>query len=106
VFEQHAVWENLELAMKADKRWWSSLRARLTRRASTHRGNAGADRARGRSLSAGRLAVAWPEAAARDRHAADAAAQLLLLDEPVAGMTDDETMQLAALLNSCAAAAR
>ena len=30
VFEQHAVWENLELAMKADKRWWSSLRARLT----------------------------------------------------------------------------
>ena len=30
VFEQHEVWENLELAMKADKRWWSSLRARLT----------------------------------------------------------------------------
>src|SRR5689334_6298008 len=29
VFEQHAVWENLELAMKADKRWWVSLRARL-----------------------------------------------------------------------------
>jgi urea transport system ATP-binding protein len=25
--------------------------------------------------------------------------QLLLLDEPVAGMTDEETMQLAALLN-------
>ncbi len=26
--------------------------------------------------------------------------QLLLLDEPVAGMTDEETMQLAGLLNS------
>ncbi|HZZ13844.1 MAG TPA: ATP-binding cassette domain-containing protein, partial [Paraburkholderia sp.] len=33
VFEQHPVWENLELAMKADKGWWSSLRARLDREA-------------------------------------------------------------------------
>ncbi|EEA00359.1 ABC branched chain amino acid family transporter, ATPase subunit, partial [Burkholderia sp. H160] len=28
VFEQHPVWENLELAMKTDKGWWASLRAR------------------------------------------------------------------------------
>ena len=31
---------------------------------------------------------------------------LLLLDEPAAGMTDDETMQLAELLNICAAPVR
>jgi urea transport system ATP-binding protein len=33
VFEQHPVWENLELAMKADKGWWASLRAKLDWRA-------------------------------------------------------------------------
>lgn len=33
VFENHPVWENLELAMKADKRWFASLRALLDRRA-------------------------------------------------------------------------
>ena len=36
---------------------------------------------------------------ARDRHAAHAGAALLLLDEPVAGMTDEETMRSAALLD-------
>jgi urea transport system ATP-binding protein len=33
VFEQHPVWENLELAMKTDKGWLASLRARLDRAA-------------------------------------------------------------------------
>lgn len=31
VFEQHPVWENLELAMQTDKGWLASLRARLDR---------------------------------------------------------------------------
>src|SRR5688500_3877987 len=25
VFEQHSAWENLELAVKADRRWWKGL---------------------------------------------------------------------------------
>jgi urea transport system ATP-binding protein len=50
VFEQHGV-ENLELAMKTDKRWWASLRARLTLEGSDASRNAGADRPRGRGLS-------------------------------------------------------
>src|SRR6202453_599424 len=33
VFENHPVWENLELAMKTDKGWLASLRARLDRSA-------------------------------------------------------------------------
>ncbi|MGT2429494.1 ATP-binding cassette domain-containing protein [Cupriavidus basilensis] len=40
-----SVWENLELAMKGDKRWSSSLRARLGAQGpSPHRGNAGVRR--------------------------------------------------------------
>jgi len=101
VFEQHAVWENLELAMKTDKRWWASLQARLTREG--HRRieetlaltgledeaycAAGLlSHGQKQRLEIGMLLMQQP--------------QLLLLDEPVAGMTDEETMQLAALLNS------
>ena len=101
VFEQHAVWENLELAMKADKRWWASLRARLTleghRRIEETLALTGLEdeayrpagllsHGQKQRLEIGMLLTQQP--------------QLLLLDEPVAGMTDEETMQLAALLNS------
>ncbi len=101
VFEQHAVWENLELAMKADKRWWSSLRARLTgeghRRIEETLALTGLEdeayrlagllsHGQKQRLEIGMLLMQQP--------------QLLLLDEPVAGMTDEETMQLATLLNS------
>ena len=104
VFEQHTVFENLELAMKADKRVRPTLRARLApRRARPDRRNA---RARSSCATdarpAGRAALARPEAVAGDRHAADAGAALLLLDEPVAGMTDDETMRTAELCLSLA----
>ncbi|SDD25655.1 urea transport system ATP-binding protein [Cupriavidus sp. YR651] len=101
VFEQHAVWENLELAMKTDKRWWSSLRARLTgeghRRIEETLALTGLEdeayrpagllsHGQKQRLEIGMLLMQQP--------------QLLLLDEPVAGMTDEETMQLAGLLNS------
>ena len=99
VFEQHSVFENLELAMKSDKRVRASLLARLDsaqsdRIAATLRRiglQAEADRAAGllshgqkQWLEIGMLLMQEP--------------QLLLLDEPVAGMTDAETERTAELM--------
>ena len=73
---EHTVFENLELAMKADKRVWPTLSARLD----SHRRSTGSPRCSTRSSSRAEaerlagLAVARPEAVARDRHAADAGA--------------------------------
>ena len=103
IFEQHSAFENLELAMKTDKRVCSSLRATLAdeqrdRIAQTLRQirlDAFADRPAGllshgqkQWLEIGMLLVQEPK--------------LLLLDEPVAGMTDDETMRTAELFVSLA----
>ena len=103
VFEQHSVFENLELAMKADKRVRATLEAR-PRRAELDRIAdvlvliqlaAQADRLAG-SLSHGQKQ--WLEIGMLLMQEP----RLLLLDEPVAGMTDDETMRTAELCMSLA----
>ena len=101
VYENHTVFENLELAMKTDKGVFASLRARL-------------------SGAQNELIGSTLEQIALTPRAFDAAGllshgqkqwleigmllmqepQLLLLDEPVAGMTDEETMKSAELFLS------
>jgi len=98
VFEELTVFENLELAMKADKRVRGTLRARLSsadrdRIAETlalihlpgEAGRAAGLLSHGQKqwLEIGMLLMQEP--------------RLILLDEPVAGMTDEETVRTAEL---------
>ncbi|HKO88014.1 MAG TPA: urea ABC transporter ATP-binding protein UrtD [Burkholderiales bacterium] len=103
VFEHHTVFENLELAMKTDKGVHASLFARLNteqahRIAETldlvHLAES-ADRLAG-SLSHGQKQ--WLEIGMLLMQEP----KLLLLDEPVAGMTDEETDRTAELCLSLA----
>ena len=103
IFENHTVFENLELAMKTDKRAWASLfawlsqegRDRISDTLKLIRLDREADRLAGllshgqkQWLEIGMLLMQEP--------------QLLLLDEPVAGMTDDETERTGELFKSLA----
>jgi urea transport system ATP-binding protein len=103
VFEQLSVWDNLDLALTCDKRARFSLRAKLDqsgrRRVSELLDFIGLGAERDRA--AGTLAHGqkqWLEIGmllAQDP-------QLLLLDEPVAGMTDAETERTAQLVRELA----
>jgi len=103
IFERHTAFENLELAMKADKRVRRTLFAKLASSerdriaATLERVRLGesADRPAGllshgqkQWLEIGMLLMQEP--------------QLLLLDEPVAGMSDEETERTAELFLSLA----
>ncbi len=103
VFEHHSVFENLELAMKTDKRVRHSLFAKL----STEEHDRIAE-----TLRLIRLADAPQRIAGMLSHGQKQwleigmllmqEPRLLLLDEPVAGMTDEETERTAELCNTLA----
>jgi urea transport system ATP-binding protein len=103
VFENHTVFENLELAMKTDKRVWASLRARLA--------SEQLDRI-AQTLDQIQLAVEADRLAGVLSHGQKQwleigmllmqEPRLLLLDEPVAGMTDEETERTGELFTALA----
>ena len=99
IFEHHSVFENLELAMKADKRVIKTLFARLS----------GAERDRiAEMLTLIRLTDSAQRVAGLLSHGQKQwleigmllmqEPKLLLLDEPVAGMSDEETERTAELI--------
>jgi len=103
IFENHSVSENLELAMKADKRVRATLLAKLS--------SAERDRI-AETLALIRLADSAGRTAGLLSHGQKQwleigmllmqEPKLLLLDEPVAGMSDDETERTAELFLSLA----
>jgi urea transport system ATP-binding protein len=103
IFESHTVFENLELAMKADKRVRRTLTAKL---GSSEQDRIAAMLAQIRlEAQSGRLAGALSHGQKQWLEIGMLLMQepkLLLLDEPVAGMTDEETERTAELFVSLA----
>lgn len=103
VFEQHSVFQNLELAIKTDKGIWNSLFGKLSGEQSDRIAEILAliqlaDKAHTRAGLLSHGQKQWLEIGmllAQDP-------KLLMLDEPVAGMTDHETERTAELLNTLA----
>ena len=103
VFENHSVFENLELAIKANKGVWNSLFGKMS--------GAQLDRIE-EILNTINLKTVYQTRAGLLSHGQKQwleigmllaqEPRLLLLDEPVAGMTDEETERTAELLNSLA----
>ncbi len=101
VFERHPVWENLELAMTTERRWYRCLHAKLTSETR--------DRVEETLHLTGLMPVAF-RAAGQLSHGEKQRLEIgmllmqrprvLLLDEPAAGMSDRETEQLAELIES------
>jgi urea transport system ATP-binding protein len=103
IFERHTVFENLELSMKADKRVRQTLFAKLSsaQKDSIYE-----------TLKLIRLNEEWNRAAGLLSHGQKQwleigmllmqEPRLLLLDEPVAGMSDEETERTAELFLSLA----
>ncbi len=103
VFEQHSVIENLWLAAAGEKRWWSSLLAALAPgqeqrieevmetvglRGERYRAAGLLSHGQKQWLEIGMLLIQDPK--------------LLLLDEPVAGLSDEETEKTAELFRALA----
>lgn len=103
VFEAHTVFGNLELSLKANKGVWSTLRAKLTpaQRDRIDEVLAIVGLGEQRNLLAGALSHGqkqWLEIGML----LVSDPRLLLIDEPVAGMTAQETERTAELLTSLA----
>ncbi len=103
VFEHHSVFENLELAMAANKRVWASLTARLNGEQK--------DRIDEILLQAGLMELKQSSASLLSHGQKQwleiamlvmQEPRLLLVDEPVAGMTHQEMDKTAELLNQLA----
>jgi urea transport system ATP-binding protein len=101
VFERHPVWENLELAMTTERKWYRCLHSKLTSETR--------DRIEQTLHLTGLMPVAF-RAAGQLSHGEKQRLEIgmllmqrprvLLLDEPAAGMSDRETEQLAELVES------
>ncbi|MCL6415494.1 urea ABC transporter ATP-binding protein UrtD [Aestuariirhabdus sp. Z084] len=103
VFEPLTVFENLELAMSGDKRVWSTFRARVRGEQRSHIESTMEsiglqDHADQRSGALSHGQKQWLEIGMLLMQDP----QLLLVDEPVAGMTHQEMDRTAELLNSLA----
>jgi urea transport system ATP-binding protein len=103
VFEQLSVWENLELALQADKRIWQTLRARLqpAQRERLEEVLTTIGLAEQRQRLAGLLSHGQKQWLELGMLLAQNPA-VLLVDEPVAGMTRGEMERTAELLNRLA----